>query len=529
MRYRMLAATLLAGALVAGCTEDQSQTPVAPDLRFVKNTGAACNSTLSRTIKAEQMNLFDGATLKSVQDSWALVEGACNPDNADAANSTLLAYVNSLVNLYKGGSVLQPPKGADKETYFLTHVSHGFEYVGYGAVSLPSTDGPLDRVGAIRVIGVLAVGDTAELHTGDNQAALRLSGQNSTGDTRAHLFAIYPDADACTTDNLAFLGACYHFAAFPTVNPVFDPEIRVGVCSDNDDSGMVPGLIHVVGTSDTEVAGTAHGFPDCVEPTASTGSWKTVGGALTRLAWLATKAIAPNVAYATHGGLTGTGGKLSPWGGAELLTFNDQVNDNAGAFDLTANVGTWDSTVTSPGSIRVGLLGNYSENMIIMTQAGGACSKKNQCGGLILRGNLESASGNQATEGKYEITFVALQDAPGVKEAPFTLRDASGVQLARLSFVTISSQNRLYYNYNGKNSTGIDVGSWTRDEPLSFKFVVDLDANTVDLYVGTSTIAAASSSIGATAGLATISFEAVGIDSGIMGWDDIHVQRLSDK
>jgi hypothetical protein len=523
MRYSTLAAALLAGVVVAGCNGDPSQTAVAPDLRFAKNTGGACSSTLDRTIRAEQADLFEGATLKAVQDAWALVQSSCNADNPDASNATLLSYVNQVVNLYKGGSVLQPPKNADKETYFLSHVSHAFEFAGYGAVSLPSTDGPLDRVGALQVIGTFV--DSADVHTGDNQAALRIYTQDSEGDSRAHLFAIYPEADACTTDNLASLGGCYHFAAFPSVSPVFSPEIRVGVCSDNDDTGMVPGLIHVVGESDTEVAGTAHGFPSCIEPTAAAGSWKTLGGTLTRLAWLAGKAISPNVAYATHGGLTGTGGKLSPWGGAELLTFNDQVADDAGAFDGTPDVGSWVYSVTPPGSITVGPLGTYSENMIIMSQAGGACTKK--CGGLSLKGVFESESGNDATEGKYEITFVALQAAPSVKEAPFIIRDGAGVQLARLSFVTVSSQNRLYYNYNSKNNTGTFVGTWTRYEPITVKFVVDLDGDTVTLYLNGSTTASATSST--SAGLASISFEAAGIDSGIMGWDDIHVQRLSDK
>lgn len=532
MRRLKLAGVVLVAVAAASCADNSTQSPVAPqsELRLGRSTGGACDAAVARAIKAEQMNLFSGNNLKSAQDSWALVEAVCSTTSADAANSQLLAYVNLILGYYPAG-VLQPRTGT-KATAFLGHINTAYKYVGYAEPGLP--DAVLDNTAALGVIVT-----SGSLTTGDANAELRLQDQNSLGDERAHLFAIYPDPTACDTDNLARIGPCYEVASFPEVSPQWSPEIQVGVCTHSETEnapGNIPALGHVTGGS-TEIAGTGSGFPACgVSASVAPGSWKDFGGVVTRLAWLGKRAFGPNVAYATHTGITGTGTKTSPWGGVDLRVFDAPVvvpPNVVGSFptQLPSGDGAWDaaSFATAPGSITVqSSLGQYNHPMIVMSQAGGACTKK--CGGLLLQGDLFSADGSAATVGKYRATFVALEDGPSVKEAPFSLRDDTNKELVRVSFVTRSSVNEIWVNYNSKTGAGTKIGTWTTHVPETFTLTVDLGAGTASVEIGSSsTVVTGGFKDSTAANLARISFDARGIDSGITGWDDIRVQRLSDK
>jgi hypothetical protein len=67
--------------------------------------------------------------------------------------------------------------------------------------------------------------------------------------------------------------------------------------------------------------------------------------------------------------------------------------------------------------------------------------------------------------------------------------------------------------------------------PSTFKITVDLDAHTTSLTYNGSPVAAATGVAYVNtnaANLATISADFRGIDSGVVGWDEIKVSRMSD-
>src|SRR5678815_565773 len=109
--------------------------------------------------------------------------------------------------------------------------------------------------------------------------------------------------------------------------------------------------------------------------------------------------------------------------------------------------GTWQIvTLTPPGSILVqDGLGQDTSRLVVLNQSGGNCSKKNDCGGLYLRGNLESA-GSQATTGTYDAEFDALQAQSNMKEATFALRDSADLNIATVTFAVRNNINVILYN-----------------------------------------------------------------------------------
>lgn len=542
MMYLRTATVLLGASVAIACAENTTPAPTGPQLRLGQSTAAACDAAADRAVKSQQSALFPKPYLATVQTRWAAVESACSAaaNGADIANGQLLEYVSYILSLYPANVSIPRGGTADtRETNFLLHLDAIYPYVGYSAPGLPSANGPLDFVGGLGVIS--GTGTTREITTGDGDAALTLGVQNLTGDTRAHMFAIYPAPAACNTGNLQHVGPCYEVASFPAASVAWNPLIKVGVCTEvhtGETESIVanaPALGHVTGGY-TEIAGNLPYPSTCgTHVVDNTGAWNGgLGGIVTRLAWLGKQVLLPSVAYATHSGLGGVGSTLSPWGAVDLLVFNAPVDTSAGrntfgAFPSPPSTGSWDgsSFATSPGSIKVeASLGQYTNPIIVMSQAGGACSG---CGGLLLQGNLFSASDSLATRGKYEISFVALEEAPAVKEAPFMLRDNAGNEIVRLSFATVGSVNQVILNYDRSTGAGTVVGSWTRHVPKTFVFTIDLTNKTVALNVDGSPVAVPGAYSNTSAvNLARIVFDARGIDSGVMGWDNIRVQRLSD-
>ncbi|HEX2721425.1 MAG TPA: hypothetical protein VHM24_00805 [Gemmatimonadaceae bacterium] len=541
MRYLKLT-FILALSVAAGSCSDGSQSPSTAPLirRAVVTTTAACDAGAGAAISAQQIELFaPGPSLAHAQSFWAAVVAACSASNPDAANAQLLEYVRFILTQWPT-AILTPVSG-DKETNFLAHIDAVFLYVGYPAPALPhsSNGGPLGPDGGLKVISQT---DTdRELRVPD--AALTLPVQDGAGDARAHLFALFPDPSACTLENLDQVGPCYEAASYPSVSPLWSPKIKVGVCvpvSEGDpeaSAANIPALGHLTGGV-TEIAGNLPYPADCGTHVAeNTGSWSGgIGGIVTRLAWFGKRAFGVNTAYAAHSGLGGVGEGLSPWIGVDLEVFNAPVDvgpNVIGAFPAPPETGAWDpaSFATPPGSIEVkSSLGTYGSPLIVMRHAGGACTKK--CGGLLLRANLFSASGVPAQNGIYEVTFLAIQDFPSVKDGPFVATDAEGRELGRVSFVTRNAKRQLIMNYHPTTGAGLVVGEWQRDVPQTFKFVINLNAGSKSftLFVGNETTGhTAPFENPAASSLAHLAFDAQGIDAGLMGWDNIHVQRLPDN
>jgi hypothetical protein len=514
MRYTTLSAISLSCLILAGCDKGPSVATTAPDIRFAQTPPGPCSAALDRAISQQQTAMFSRAVLTAARNAWAHVV-ADSVSNPNQAKEEMLGYVQFVINAYRGGNVDAPRVGT-REDAVLTNTNSVFTYVGYPAPNLPVS--VLGSEGAIGVITQTTV--NRELAAAN--AALTLPVQLATGDQRGHLFSIYPLGAGCLTGtNLAQTGPCFQVSANPEVDPKFDPKIKVGICqpvhANEPIPANIPALAHLHGgvTKVTESAGI---YPVCVDLAFNTGSWTNgFGGVARRLAWLTRRAIGIQTAYAAHGGLGGLGDFISPFGAVDALLFKGTFTADAiGSTPVNADVGTWTTQITAPGSISVeSSLGDLTSKPVVLSQAGGNCET---CGGLLMQGNLTSA-GPLATDGRYHVEWTSVQDAPAVKGAPFVLRSSAGAEIARVTYSTVSSANVLSYN-------GTVFGTWVRHVSQHFEIEVDLNAKTTSLTVDG--VAVATGSFTA-ANFATVSADYRGIDSGVMGWDNISVTRLSDQ
>jgi hypothetical protein len=517
MRYATISAVSLFSLLLAGCGEDPSVTATGPDVRYAQTPGGPCDAALGRDISKQQTSLFSKATLTAARAAWAPVTSDC-VSNPTQAKEEMLSYAQFTIDAYRAGNVDQPRTGT-KEEAVVAHWNSVFTYVGYPAPDLPVT--VLGSEGNVGVITQTTVNrEIAAAH-----AAITVPVQGAGGDQRGHLFSIYPLPGGCLTGtNLAQNGPCFDFAANPVAAPKFEPKVKVGICQPVDEGdpipGNVPALGHLEDAGNTTVTEPTGIYPVGCPHDNYIGSWTGgFGGIATRLAWLTGRAFGVQYAYAANGGLGGLDDDLSsPFGGLDLLVFKATFTADAiGSTPTTPEVGSWFSTVTQPGSITVqSSLGDLTTQPVVLSQGGGNCD---DCGGLLLRGTLASV-GPLATTGRYRVEWNSVQDAPSVKGAPFILSSSTGQEIARVTYSTVSSDEVLSYN-------GTAFGTWTRHVTQHFEIVVDLDAQTTSLTVDGVLIL--SNQPFTASNFATIAADFSGIDSGVMGWDDILVTRLADQ
>jgi hypothetical protein len=524
MRIRLIATLAAASAFVFACRDTPPAAPTDPgvDISFAKGTGGACDATVSRTAKAQLMDLLNNPTLKVAQGYWDAVVNACSTSNPDAANGQLMIYVNYLRGLYPAGFITS--SAGSKSTLFRAHLNTVFSYVGYSAPNI--TNRQLDSA-IVQVI--LPTGGTREYilpHLG----AFKLPEQDSNGDPRGHLFVMDSAFASClTVDNLEKFGTCIDVVSFPTVSPKFSPGIQVGICVPETITNNGLALGHQVNSTTTEVAGQLAYPGDCHPAEVVEGSW--TGGPkalLKRLAWVGKKALLPAKAYGTDKGIGGIGGALSPWGAlnAQIFAAEFGVPPNTVGQPPVLTYGNFYFTqaVDAPGSILVqASLGTYTGPLVVLSQGGGNCTV---CGGLNLTAHFYSVSGTPADDGVYEVNWTSVQASPSVKGAPFVVRDLAGHEIARVTYLTAkNSQNKLAYN--GTNLSGV---TWVRNVAQNFSIIVDLNTNTTSLKIDGVTVASGKAFVSGLANdLATLGAEFSGIDSGVMGWDQIGVRRIPDQ
>lgn len=525
MRSSYVATLGVASLFALGCADSSSNAPTDPGLE-VRSTHLAaytCISEVSRTAQAELKGMLAGDNLKAAQALWKTVEDNCSTTNHDQANGALMAYVAKVRSFYPAGFIT-PKAPATKEGNFLNHLNTVFPYVGYAAPSIPGgPTGPLQA----GILGVIHATGGQREYQRSQLGAFELQEQTSDGDQRGHLFVMYPlSGDCLSVDNLSELGDCVRLSAFPAVSPEFDPAIKVGVCAEGVQSG------HVLGhetSGGTEIAG-EFAYPlDC--HASIPGSVASVGtplqNVMNRLASIGRRTLGIRPAYATDKGLGGIGSTLSDWGGinAQIFVANFDVPPNA--LDAPpVDVGNYTFTYefANPGSILIkSSLGNVTGPLLVLSQGGGNCTA---CGGLYLRANFFSASGSAADDGTYDVNWTSVQASPSVKGAPFVVRSSDGLEIARLTYSTVSSKNYLTYN-----STPLpDSLAWVRNVGQNFTITVDLDANTTTLKIGGVAVLTNQPFVNTAAqNLASFSAEFSGIDSGVMGVDAINVQRRSDQ
>lgn len=519
---------ILLGLLTFACSEprETSVTDPGPALRFAKPIATGpCAAKLGRDITSQMAELFAKPQLDSAKLLWGTVEAQCGSAIAQARES-MLTYVQFTI---ANKAAIKPQTEGTWQANLIAHWSATFTFVGYTNADQPGSV-PSDIFDSEGAVGVIPASMTGSLELAAANAALTMYQQNAvTGDTRGHLFVIYPLAANCLgATNLSKAGPCYEFGSFPAVAPAFDPLIKVGICQVHQATDSIhhhldnPALAHLTGNVARvqELGGT---YPTTCGDIVSVpaGSWNGgIRNIATRLAWHAKQTLTPKPLYAVHGGLGGLGGKLSPHQAVELLVFSANFEDDAiGQLPGQPETGTFTTPylITPPGSIVVqSSLGQHASKLAVLTQGGGNC---NNCGGLMLEGNLSTGSpGVFATSGVYDAEWISLQEGPTMKKATFVLRSSSGAQIAAVNYGTKSSVNTITYG-----SSNTVLANWVRYVPIHFRIRVDLDAKTTTLFIDG--VQKATASFSAT-NFAKIAADFRGIDSGIMGWDDIEVRRI---
>ena len=531
MRSSYVATLGVASLFALGCADSSSDAPTDPGLEVRANhlATAACVSADSRTAQAQLKAMLAGATLKTAQALWSTVEANCSTTAHDNANNALMAYVAHVRSQYPAGFIA-PKAPATKESNFLGHLNTVFSYVGYAAPNIPSgATGPLQA----GILGVIPSTGGQREYQREHLGAFKLDGQFVSGDQRGHLFIMYPlSGDCLSVANLAETGDCVQLSAFPGISAGgFDPEIKVGVCAEGV-QGVQGG--HVLGHetgNGTEVAGEFAYPADC--HASLPGSVAAIGTPLqnmmNRFASFGRKTFGIRNAYATDRGLGGIGSTLSAWGGLNALVFAAEFNVPPNTLNQQpVDVGNYDFDilVTNPsGSVLVkSSLGNYTGPLAVLSQGGGNCTN---CGGLWLTAKFFSNSaGAVANAGTYDVTWKSLQAAPAVKGAPFYIRDSQGRVVAKLTYSSVQSTNYLTYN----STVLADSLGWVRNTAQSFRIGVNLNTNRTSLWINGALVLADQLFFDPDADdIASFSAEFVNIDSGVMGLDQIGVQRRSDQ
>ena len=99
MKKQILAATALAIAALAGCSDQALQAPTAPEfgLRFSAASTEPCGSKPGKVVTDQQALLYTGSTLSQAQDLWTLVVRDCK-GNLPAAIEEMMSYVQFTIN-----------------------------------------------------------------------------------------------------------------------------------------------------------------------------------------------------------------------------------------------------------------------------------------------------------------------------------------------------------------------------------------------------------------------------------------------
>jgi len=140
-------------------------------------------------------------------------------------------------------------------------------------------------------------------------------------------------------------------------------------------------------------------------------------------------------------------------------------------------------------------------------------------------------SAQTETVGSYKVTWQSVQTKPNVKEAPFVVLNDAGAEIARLSYVTESSVNKLLFTAGGVTT---NVGAWVQNVHQDFEITVNLTtlnpatSNRVSLTINGIPVATNPNVIPNATTLKQIGYVLTGIDAGIIGADNFRVVRQSD-
>jgi hypothetical protein len=176
------------------CTDAPTPSVTNPDLsvNYARVTGGACSSTTARTISSQQTDLYAKPLRDTAQARFKPVVDNCL-SNPDSAKSAMLSYIQWTID--NKASILQPATGT-KYGALLVHWNTVFPFVGYTGVDAPvnvPTTIFTDTGTAQLIRNPATTNDSVEIFPPNQLAALTFFHQiPGSGDTRPHLFVIYP-------------------------------------------------------------------------------------------------------------------------------------------------------------------------------------------------------------------------------------------------------------------------------------------------------------------------------------------------
>jgi hypothetical protein len=568
MRRSLLAGIgALAVFIFAACTPDQTrQEPLAPgDVGLAKGGGGGsqtCGGGLASEIAKLHDDLYNDAAETEVELKFDAVKAACP---VEAGDQVLMDYLDVMTAL--SGA---PNNNATGLVNLL------------GKVTLYATGSALVRPASIfQAQGGAAVLSPGQTMTTWGSTVALLEVQDGTGfvpqvpnvPVGPHLWTLEPrpPSECGAITSLRVPGKCYQIHDYPDAVVAYSPPFIITICHP-------PRANEAIGIGHESAA--FNGKAEVLKETVAGHSCSHIESALD--SWLGRKAgplgravaraydyLRPRPLFADDAGESGLGLFTSLFGEILNDTFRDNFDDAESfnsqatppatdAPDLTdfdgGGLQPWLYSATSPGFIRIqDALGDMSGGVVVLSQAQGAC---NNCPVFQLLGEVRTddetedpppqvVEPDHETVGSFDVFFTSLQNKPNIKEAPFVLLNGAGNEIARLSYVTVSNQNKLLLKVKtgpGPNSFAVNevLGvPWVQNVKQGFRITVKLDASgsgkvslalltdgTADPPVYTEVITPQTAPFATS--LKHIGYVLTGIDAGIIASDDWKVTRKAD-
>jgi hypothetical protein len=507
MSRRSLAAGIGIAAVLflAACSPDQTSQhqPLAPqEPSFAMSD--QCAGSLGSTIAKQIKDNFTSAQATDLTNRYQVIKSLC-PN----AVSQMMSYIDAFIGYH--GTLNQP-----RAEFLASHLANITNYV---------TGSPV-----VRPFGVfMATGGADVLSPGESMITFnsggRLTLDSSTLPAGPHLFTweMRPasDCDGFTSLRLNGQGngtGCYQVSDYPHETS-YSPRVTITMCLEPAaDRALVHNSAFLSGEVLPPVSAPIF---DCSIFHASNDSWlRQNGGPLGRVLASAYDYLAPRPLIANDAGTVGSMGDFSLVGGALQTVFQDGFTDIINPPEIGD---AWTVQASTPGYIQV------VNGEVVLSQAQGNCAN---CPVFQLLGTRVNGTPTE-TVGSYDVVWTSRQTKPNIKEAPFVVLNGNGEEIARLSYVSVSNQNRLIFTVQQAGTDSVyDVGAWLQNVNQTFKITV----NTTVLGTNDNTVSFEG------AGLATISntpapfatslkqigYVLTGIDAGILVSDNWSVFRKND-
>jgi hypothetical protein len=511
--------------LFAACTDQPSRAPLAPSAPSAA-VGGQCDGSLASQIVKQQKALFTGAALADLDSRFNTIKSLC-PN----AFPQMIDYIKAVIAYREPPTIGQVrAQGLVDHWKSLTLYVTGTGLVRPASVLLPTGGAAVlssgeqmltfdERAGVVVALGSTVVVNGQPVSAGP------------------HLFTFEPKPFACQTTTLRQTGTCYDLNVYPH-DGGWNPPVTVGLCLRAAFHG--PSAVgHQKAGFGTEVTQPGITYPfSCAHTETALNTWLgREAGPLGRALAHAYDYLRPRALHAEDAGVSGQFRFFSLVGGLLTVVYQDGFTANAlgplvnGTDPVVGDFpSSWLVQAESPGYIQIqNGLGDLTGNVVVLSQAQGNCG---QCPVFKLLGTRVNPSPTD-TIGSYEVTWQSLQNKPSVKEAPFVVLSHTGAEIARLSYVTESSQNRLRYNGAIVMSGGNPV-TWTTNVHQDFKITVNLlttngqNSYRTSLAINNVTLVSNVPFVNAAKTMSTMGYVLTGIDAGIIAADNFLVRRLAD-